>query len=77
MGGPSGPMLLSQIAADGPESVGPEGPLTNPRSDPDARSGGPKSKKPGRGRVSVCETDRPGLIRDASRSGCGRSARSR
>ncbi|WP_425479352.1 DUF6053 domain-containing protein [Lysobacter enzymogenes] len=29
VGGPSGPMLLSQIAADGPESVGPEGPPTN------------------------------------------------
>ncbi|WP_428995157.1 DUF6053 domain-containing protein [Lysobacter enzymogenes] len=50
VGGPSGPMLLSQIAANGPESVGPEGPPTNPRPDPEARSGEPGSKKPGQGR---------------------------
>ncbi|WP_428995189.1 DUF6053 domain-containing protein [Lysobacter enzymogenes] len=29
VGGPSGPMLLCQIAADRPESLGPEGPPTS------------------------------------------------
>ncbi|WP_425480933.1 DUF6053 domain-containing protein [Lysobacter enzymogenes] len=46
VGGPSGPMLLSQIAASRPESLGPEGPPTNAETPglkalPEKRKAGP------------------------------------
>ncbi|WP_428992754.1 DUF6053 domain-containing protein [Lysobacter enzymogenes] len=47
MGGPSGPMLLFQVAAIGSESIGPEGPPTT--ADPKASGSpeGPPQATPG------------------------------
>ncbi|WP_428992774.1 DUF6053 domain-containing protein [Lysobacter enzymogenes] len=66
MGGPSGPMLSGQAAAIWNKSIGPEGPPTRDQNEE-------TRPRPG---FRYTHAGRPVRVRGASRSGCGRSARS-